>query len=119
MHETSPSLLFTIAHWFVSAFALLVTSKIVPGFKITGFRSALWASFVIGIANILIWPLLMFLTLPINILTLGLFTFVVNGAVLMICAGLIKGFELKGWFAAIIGAVVLSGVGLIFHALTF
>lgn len=117
METHSPSILISILHWFVSGLALLVTSKLVPGFKVAGFRSALWAAIVIGLANILIWPLLIFLTLPINILTLGLFTFVVNGAVLKICASLLKGFDINGWFAAIAGAVVLSVVGYVFHAL--
>ncbi len=114
MHENS-TLLGMVLHWVVSAAALLVTSKLVPGFKVTGFKSALWAAVVIGLANIFIWPLLIFLTLPINILTLGLFTFVVNGIVLKICAGLIKGFDINGWFAAIFGAIVLSIVGYFFH----
>jgi putative membrane protein len=105
----------TLVHWVVSAASLLLTSKLVPGFKISSFGAALWAAVVIGVANVLIWPILIFLTLPINILTLGLFTFVVNGAVLKICAGLIKGFEIKGWMAAIIGAIVLSLVSVVLH----
>lgn len=104
-----------LVHWAVSAFSLLLTSKVIPGFKVDGFGAALWAAVVIGVANILIWPILIFLTLPINVLTLGLFTFVVNGAVLKICAALIKGFEITGWLAAIFGAVVLSLVGTLFH----
>lgn len=109
------SLIGTLVHWVVSAAALLFTSKIIPGFRVASFGSALWAAVVIGVANILIWPVLIFLTLPINILTLGLFTFVVNGAVLMICAALIKGFEIKGWLSAIFGAIVLSLVGTVLH----
>lgn len=105
----------TLLHWIVSAAALLVTSKIIPGFKVTSFVSALWAAVVIGLANIVIWPLLMFLTLPINILTLGLFTFVVNGIVLKICAALIKGFDISGWLPAILGAVVLAIVSTLLH----
>ena len=111
------TLMGTLVHWIVSAVALLVTSKVTPGFKVDGFGSALWAAVVIGLANILIWPLLIFLTLPINILTLGLFTFVVNGAVLKICAALIKGFDIKGWGSAILGAVILSIVSTFLHYL--
>ena len=105
----------TLLHWIISAVALLVTSKIIPGFKVTSFVSALWAAVVIGLANIVIWPLLMFLTLPINILTLGLFTFVVNGIVLKMCAALIKGFDIRGWLPAILGAVVLAIVSTLLH----
>lgn len=111
------SLTGMLIHWVVSAAALLFTSKLIPGFKVAGFGSALWAAVVIGLANIMIWPLLIFLTLPINILTFGLFTFVVNGAVLKICAALIKGFDIKGWMPAIIGAVVLSVMGTFLHYL--
>jgi putative membrane protein len=105
----------TILHWFVSALALLLTSKVIPGFKVSSFGSALWAALIIGLANIVIWPILIFLTLPINILTLGLFTFVVNGAVLKICAALLKGFDINGWLPAIFGAIVLSLVGTLLH----
>jgi putative membrane protein len=108
----------TLVHWIVSAVAVLITSKLMPGFKVSSFWSALWAALLIGVANVIIWPILIFLTLPINILTLGLFTFVVNGAVLKICAALLKGFDIKGWWPAILGAIVLSLVsGLMHHFL--
>ncbi|MBC7398268.1 MAG: phage holin family protein [Bdellovibrionales bacterium] len=105
----------TLIHWIVSALALLLTSAVIPGFKVNSFVAALWAAVVIGLANIIIWPILMFLTLPINVLTLGLFTFVVNGIVLKICAALIKGFDINGWWPAILGAVVLSLIGMLLH----
>jgi putative membrane protein len=60
---------------------------------------------------------LIFLTLPINILTLGLFTFVVNGMVLKICAAILPGFQVKSWFAAIIGSIILSVIGTAMHFL--
>jgi putative membrane protein len=96
---------------------LMVTAFIIPGFRVANFSSALLAAFVIGLANIVIWPVLFFLTLPINILTLGLFTFVVNGAVLKICAAILPGFKIDGWFSAIIGAIVLSLVSTFLHFL--
>jgi putative membrane protein len=108
MDSSSPSLTYYIVQWIVSAAALLLTAKVMPGFRIKGFGSALVAAVVIGLANILIWPILIFLTLPINILTLGLFTFVVNGAILKLCAAILKGFEITNWFSAILGAIVLS-----------
>jgi putative membrane protein len=111
MENTHPTLAYTLVTWVISAVALLITSKVIPGFKVKSFGSAMWAAVVIGIANALIWPLLILLTLPINILTLGLFTFVVNGAVLKICAALLKGFDIDGWGAAIFGAIVLAIVG--------
>lgn len=108
-------LLFYLVHWLVTGLALLVTAKIVPGFRVNSFKDALIAAIVIGIANIILWPLLILLTLPLNILTLGLFTFVVNGAILKLCAALLDGFDIRGWFAAIIGAIVLSLVNLVLH----
>ena len=116
MNTTSPSLVPTLVHWVVSAAALLVTAKLIPGFRLKGFGSALWAAVVIGIANAVIWPILIFLTLPINILTLGLFTFVVNAMVLKLCAAFLDGFEIKSWTAAILGAVVLAITGTVLHA---
>lgn len=105
-----------ILHWLVSGLAVLLTAKIVPGFRVSGFISACIAALVIGLANALLWPVLIILTLPINILTLGLFTFVVNGMVLKICAALLPGFEINSWWSAIFGAIVLSLVGMILHA---
>ncbi|MBS1961964.1 MAG: phage holin family protein [Bdellovibrionales bacterium] len=113
--QEQQTLMGMLVHWVVSAVSLLLTSKVMPGFKVEGFGAALWAAVVIGVANVLVWPILIFLTLPINILTLGLFTFVVNGAVLKICAALIKGFDIKGWMSAIFGAILLSLIGTVLH----
>ena len=111
------TLIANIVHWCVSALALMVTAYVVPGFKVKSFFAALIAALVIGLANLTIWPILFFLTLPLNILTLGLFTFVVNAIVLRICAGILKGFEISGWFSAIVGAVILAVVGTGLHYL--
>jgi putative membrane protein len=106
-----------LLHWLVSGFAVLLTSKLIPGFEIEGFFSACIAALFIGLANAVIWPILFFLTLPINILTLGLFTFVINGAVLKICAALLPGFAIQSWLAAIFGSIVLSLISLVLHFL--
>lgn len=108
-------MLHILIHWFVSALALIVTAYLVRGFEVKDFPSALMAAAVIGLANIFIWPVLIFLTLPLNILTLGLFTFVVNGIVLKICASLIPGFAIQSWGAAIFGALILALVGSLLH----
>jgi putative membrane protein len=101
-------MLLPLIHWAVSALAVMLTAYLVRGFRVSGFGAALLAAVVIGVANVVIWPVFIFLTFPINILTLGLFTFVVNGAVLKLCAALLPGFEIKTWSAAIFGAIVLS-----------
>lgn len=107
--------LFYIWYYIVSALGLMLTSKLISDFKISGFISAFIAAIFIAAANEFIWPILIFLTLPINILTLGLFTFVVNGAVLKLCAYFLPGFEIRTWLAAIFGSIVLSVVNVILH----
>lgn len=94
--------------WLLSAVCLYLTAAIVPGFKLQSFGASLWAVIVVGLFNMFLRPVLLFLTLPINILTLGLFTFVVNAIILKIAAKILKGFDIDGWIPAIIGAVVLA-----------
>lgn len=94
--------------WILSAAGLYLTASVVPGFVLGSFSAAMIAAIVVGFFNMLLRPLLLILTLPINILTLGLFTFVVNAIILKIAAALIDGFEIKSWGAAILGAVVLA-----------
>lgn len=106
------SLLLT---WILSAVGLLLTTYIVPGFIVNSLGSALLAVVIIGFFNMLLKPLLLLLTLPINILTLGLFTFVINAIILKIAASLLDGFIIETWFAAIVGAIVLA----IIHAVLF
>lgn len=94
--------------WLLCSVAIYLTAAITPGFKLKGFSAAMIASIVIGLLNMFIRPVLFFLTLPINILTLGLFTIVLNAIVLRLSAGLLKGFDISGWLPAIIGAIVLA-----------
>jgi len=107
--------MYMLLHWIVSALSLMLTAYLVKGFEVKSFTSALITAVVIGLANVLIWPFLIFLTLPINLLTFGLFTFVVNGMVLKICAAVLPGFKITSWGAAIFGAIVLSIVGAGLH----
>ncbi|MGE5590049.1 MAG: phage holin family protein [Bacillota bacterium] len=103
-----------VIRWFVSALGLFLTAMIVPGIRVDSFGAALVAALVIGILNALVRPVLIILTLPVTILTLGLFLLVINGITLMLAAGLVSGFHVSGWLAATMGAVVMtiiSGVG--------
>lgn len=100
-------MLYILLVWILSAAALLITSKLVKGFEIKDFKSALIASLVIGLLNAVLRPILLLLTLPINILTLGLFTFVVNAIVLRMAAGMMSSFKIADWMTAIIAAFVL------------
>jgi putative membrane protein len=101
-------MLSLILVWFMSSLALILTSKMVKGFELKSFGSAMWASLIIGFLNMILRPILILLTLPINIITLGLFTFVVNAIVLKSAAGLLKGFQISSWGIAILGAIVLA-----------
>ena len=101
-------MLALILVWILSAFAIFLTSKIVKGFEVKSFGSAMGASLAIGFLNMILRPLLLLLTLPVNVLTLGLFTFVVNAAVLRLAAAMLKNFNIQGWVPAIIGAVILA-----------
>ncbi len=109
----------TLAIWLISAAAVFITAKIVKGFEIDGILSALLAAVGIGLCNLLIRPILLFLTLPINILTLGLFTFVVNAIVLRIAAALIPGFRILSWMAAFFGAIILMFVQILLQYLIY
>jgi putative membrane protein len=99
----------------ISGVAVLLTSKVVPGFEIRGFFTAFFSAILIGVMNFLLWWFLFFITLPLNILTFGLFTFVINGIILKICAALMPGFELRSWFSAVFGAIVLSIINVVLH----
>ncbi|MBC7428799.1 MAG: phage holin family protein [Bacteriovorax sp.] len=99
--------------WILSAIALLITSRLVKGFEIQDFTAAMVASLIIGLLNAVLRPILILLTLPINILTLGLFTFVVNAIVLKTAAGMMKSFKIDRWMTAIIAAIVLVIVQLL------
>ncbi|MEO5668790.1 MAG: phage holin family protein [Bdellovibrionota bacterium] len=97
-----------LLQWLVATLTVLLTAYFVPGFVIAGLGAALVASAVIGLANLLIRPFLLFITLPINILTLGLFTWVVNAATLRLAAFFTPGFFIGGWMPALIGAFLVS-----------
>jgi putative membrane protein len=96
----------------LNALAFYVTAYLVPGFTITGWQSLIIISIVWGILNIILKPILVLLTLPINLMTLGLFTFVINALILMLMGQIIPDFKLSGFGAALLGSVVLSLVSM-------
>ena len=91
----------------LNAGALMLVAYVVPGIVVDGFWVALIAAVILGIANALIRPVLIILTLPITILTLGLFTLVINGLLLWLVSSFIEGFSIEGFWAAVLGAFVL------------
>jgi len=92
----------------LNTLALIITAYIVPGFKVDSFTSAILAAVVLGLINTFIKPILLFLTLPLTVVTLGLFIFVVNAIVLRLTSLFVPGFLVDGWVPAILGAIVLS-----------
>lgn len=102
----------------LSTVVLLITAQIVPGFNIENIGAAVIACLLIGFMNFLIRPMLLILSLPINIITLGLFSFVINALILNLAAGLIDGFDIISWTSAIMGAIVLAFVQLVLNMVT-
>jgi putative membrane protein len=96
-----------LLRWILNALALLLVAYVVPGVHVAGFYAALIAALVLGIVNALIRPLLILLTLPITIVTLGLFTFVINALLLWSVSSMVKGFAIDGFVPALLGALVL------------
>lgn len=97
-----------LVHLVVSALLLWLVSAIVPGIHIAGFGHALLAALVLGIINTLVRPVLLLVTLPITILTLGLFLIVINALMLLLTSAIVPGFSVAGFGAALIGGVLLG-----------
>jgi putative membrane protein len=96
-----------ILRWVINILAIILTAALLPGFRLT-LWAALVGSLFLGVINACIRPLLLLVTLPFNILTLGLFTLVINGFMLWITAATIRGFDLDGFGWAVLSAILLS-----------
>jgi putative membrane protein len=107
-----------LLQWIVNAIALLIVSKIVPGFQIATLGAALIAVIVIGLLNATLGLLLKIITLPLGILTLGIFFLVINALILKLSSGLVPGFRVNTFGAAFIGAIVLALLQMLFSLLT-
>jgi len=99
-----------ITKWLLSALALLLVAKVVPGVEVSGIYIALIVAVLMGIVNVIIRPILIILTLPITILTLGLFTLVINGLLFWFVASFVEGFNVTGFVPAFVGALIVSVV---------
>ncbi len=97
-----------LIRWATTAFALWLTSQIIAGIEVQGVLPLFFAAVVLGVLNALLRPLVLFLTLPINLFTLGLFTFVINGAMLKLAAAVVRGVSVEGFWSAVVGALLLS-----------
>jgi len=97
-----------ILHWFVATVAIILVSYILPGVSLAGFWTAVLVALVLGIIMAVIKPILVVLTLPINIVTLGLFTLVINAVLILLASSLIPGFAVDGFWTAVLFSIILS-----------
>lgn len=107
-----------LVQWLLYAIALMVVSKIVPGFYVAGLWPALIASLVIGLLNATLGFFLKIVTFPLSILTLGLFLLVINGLMILLASSIVRGFHVRGFVPAFWGAVVLALLGMVIRAVT-
>lgn len=103
--------------WILTAVALLLTASIVPGISIASFYVAIIAAVVLGLINAIVKPLLIFFTLPLTILTLGLFIFVINAIAFSLVAYFTPGFTINGFFPALFGSIILSIISGVLNSL--
>ncbi len=102
-----------ITKWLLSAAALLAVAYLYSGVQITSYTAALVAALFVGLFNTVLRPVLVILTLPVTVLTLGLFLFVINALIFWLAAGLLDGFNVTGFGAAVIGSLIYSALGVV------
>ena len=102
--------------WLLSAAALLFVAYVYSGVEVRTFTAALIAAFVIALLNTVVRPILLVLTLPVTILTLGLFLFVINALMFWAAAGVLDGFHVRGFVAALIGSLMYSVLGVVIES---
>ncbi|MDB5265822.1 MAG: rane protein of unknown function [Parcubacteria group bacterium] len=103
-------------HWIISAIAIIIAAYLIPGVHVT-ILSALVLAIVLGIINIFFKPIISLITLPINILTLGIFSLVVNALLIMLAGVIVPNFTVDGFWPAFFFAIVLALVSAVFHAM--
>ncbi len=94
--------------WFLNALALLTVAYVLPGIIVDGFSGALVAALILGLVNMLLRPLLILLTLPVTVVTFGLFILVINGLLFWFAGSVLKGFEVSGFWVGVLGALLYS-----------
>jgi putative membrane protein len=99
-----------IVKWLISALAIFAVGSFLPGLHVADYITALWAALALGILNAIVRPILLLLTLPINLITLGLFTFVLNGFMFWLAAKFVSGFLVDGFWWAVLGALLVSAI---------
>ena len=100
--------MFLLLKWALFALVIMLSAWLIPGIEVDGFLSALLVVVVMALINTFVKPVLQIITLPVNILTLGLFTLVINALLFMLAGYITPGFEVEGFLSALIGSVILS-----------
>ncbi len=103
-----------ITHWFIASLAIIISAYLLPGVHVESFLAALATALVLGLLNLFLKPILILFTLPINILTLGLFTLIINAAVIMLTTVIVPGFKIDSWGWAILFSIVLAIINILF-----
>lgn len=106
-----------LLRWLLNALALLLVTRLVPGVHVAGFYVALVVALALGVLNALVRPILIFLTLPLNLLTLGLFTLVINAGLFWFASTVVKGFQVDGFLPALWASLILWAVSWITNSL--
>jgi putative membrane protein len=106
-----------LIRWIILTVSIIASAYAIEGIHVSGFFAAFFAAAVLGILNAALRPILILLTLPINILSLGLFTFIINAFLLKMVSGVIPGFDIRGFWPAILGALVISVVSWLLNSL--
>lgn len=107
-----------VLHFLITAAVFFILGQRLPGFYVDGWMTAILAALALGAINVTLGPILKFLAFPITLLTLGLFSFVINGVLILVVAFLIPGLSINGFWPALVAAVVLSGVNLLWKMST-
>jgi putative membrane protein len=107
-----------LINWLLNGLAVVVSAYILPGVTVNGYLAALAAAVILSVINTLIRPILTFLTLPLTIITFGLFTFVINAVLILLTASVVPGFRVENFFWALIFSLVLSVVSATLHRLS-
>lgn len=106
-----------LVNWLIATIAILAAAYLIPGIRVASIRAALGGAAILGVFNALIKPVLIIITLPLTILTLGIFLFVINALLFQVAGSLFPGFEVRSFGSALLGSLVVSAAFFIAHAI--
>ncbi len=106
-----------LVRWLLNTMIIMLLPYTIPGVSVAGLYAALIAALVLGLVNAIIRPIILVFTLPINVLTLGLFTFIINAALVLLTSSIVKGFYVAGFGSAFLAAVVISVFSWLFNGM--